>query len=131
MDLLFGLFKKYRELIFYCIIGFSGVFLDFLVFKLLTEHTPLHYQFANIISVSVGITNNFLLNAYFNFKKTDKFFLRFISFYAIGIVGMLLSALGLYIFIELLHYDVVITKAILIVIVALIQFVLNKFITFS
>ena len=67
------------ELVRYCVIGVSGATLDALLFYLLT-HIGIHYQIANLISVSCGIVNNFFLNAFFNFKTKNRLLFRFCSF---------------------------------------------------
>lgn len=122
--------KKFKFFIKYCFIGFAGVFLDLIVFYLLNKKLGVYYQIANIISVSCGITNNFFLNAKYNFKVTDKLFKRFLTFFAIGIIGLLLSSLLLYIFIERFHVEVLLTKVIVIFIVAVTQF-LNLHFSFN
>ncbi len=113
----------------YCIIGASGVALDYLVFYLLYKGFKVHYQYANIFSVSCGILNNFLLNAFLNFKKKDKLFLRFIQFYTVGLIGMAMNALLLYVFVESFHVNVLAAKGINAFVIAIMQYVLNK--TFS
>lgn len=123
------LLRKHKKFIKYCIIGASGVLLDFFIFYLLNKKLSLHYQFANIISVSCGITNNFLLNVFFNFKTKNKLLIRFIIFYAVGVIGILISALLLYIFVDRLFFDVITTKIIILGIVTVVQYTLNK--TFS
>ena len=60
--------KSYKELIVYCIIGGTGATLDFLIYSLLTKEVGIHYQIANIVSVSAGIINNFSL-AMFELSK--------------------------------------------------------------
>lgn len=130
-ELILQYYTKYIHFIKYAVIGVTGVTIDFLVFYLLTEHVGMYYQYANAISVTCGITNNFIWNAIYNFKVKDKILKRFIQFYAVGIFGLLLNALLLFIFIELLDCHVLITKAIVILIVVVIQFFLNTKITFK
>lgn len=130
IKLLLDFAKKYEKFIKYCIIGASGVFLDLTVFYLLNKKLGIYYQFVNIFSVSCGITNNFLLNAFFNFKTRDKLIIRYIQFYAVGLVGIGTSAVLLYIFVEVLNVEVMISKGIIMVIVAVIQYLLNKTFTF-
>ena len=91
----------------------------------------MHYQVANIFSVTIGITNNFFLNAYFNFKVKDKLFNRFIKFYSIGLIGLGISAGILYVLIEMFNFHELASKAIVIVVVSILQFNLNKYITFK
>lgn len=123
--------NKYEHFIKYCIIGVCGVSLDFLIFYILTQKLGIFYQYANIISISCGIMNNFFFNAFWNFKKTEKLFIRFIMFFSIGMLGLLLSAVFLYIFIETLLIPSIIAKGITIIIITMVQFTLNSLITFG
>lgn len=121
--------KRHKNFVIYCIIGVSGVTLDFTVFYLLNLLPGMHYQFANFISVSCGITNNFILNAFFNFKTRDKLLLRFLQFYAVGVVGIIISSFLLNLFIEIIGLKILITKLLIIFIVTIVQYTLNR--TFS
>ena len=126
------LIKKNIDFIKYCLIGCSGAFLDFIIFVFLIKFIGInHYLMGNCISVTVGITNNFFLNAYLNFKTTDKIFLRFISFYFVGIIGLIISLGILYLMVDIYKYNAVFSKIVTIFVITVIQFLLNKFITFK
>ena len=122
---------KHKQFIFYAIIGLSSVLLDYLVFYCLITYFKVSFLNANIISVNVGIINSFLLNSKFNFKTKNNFILRFISFYTIGLLGLLLSSLLLFYFIEIFKIEVIIAKSITIIIVSFLQFIFNLTLTFK
>lgn len=122
--------EKHREFIVYCLIGFSGVCLDFIVYTVLTKHFNIYYQIANAIGVICGICNNFFLNAFFNFRQKDCLFVRFCSFCSVGLLGLGISALLLWFMIDIFDWNKIIAKIVIIFIVTMIQFVLNKYITF-
>ena len=124
-----SLLSKYRELILYGIIGGICATLDFVVFSALKRFIP--YLIANVISVHVGIITSFCLNRKYNFKVEDKFVIRFFSFYLIGLSGLLISESILYYLTEILLIKDLVSKLFSIVIVALYQFLLNKFVTFK
>ena len=65
-----------------------------------------------------------------NDGSKDKTTRRFLSFYAVGLTGLGISELMLYLMVTLGGMNELLCKLISIVVVALIQFVLNKFITF-
>ena len=88
------------------------------------------YLYANIIGVHCGIFASFFLNRHFTFKIKDKTLLRFVSFYAIGLIGLAISSGLLFLFVEKIALNELISKAFTVVIVALIQFLLNKYISF-
>ena len=115
----------------YAIIGCSGAFLDFIIFTILIKYVCLNYLIANIISIGVGITNNFFLNSFFNFKITDNMLTRFISFFSIGMLGLFISEGLLYMFIEKLGLNNILSKLVSIFIITMIQYTLNKLITFK
>ena len=126
-----GILAKYRELIIYCVIGCSGATLDFVVYAAFTRGAGLHYQLANFLSVSFGIVNNFFLNSFFNFRTRDRMLVRFCCFYSIGMFGWVLSAGCLWLFIEKIGLSALVAKFGTIFIVTVVQFLLNKFITFK
>lgn len=123
-------YGEFRQLILYGIIGSFSAFLDFLVYTALVS-MGLFYIHANCISVLVGIGSSFLLNRHYNFKVKDAVFRRFLIFLIIGLAGLLLSNLILYGCIEWMGLDKQVSKLLSIILVALFQFVLNKYITFK
>jgi len=125
------LYNKYRELIKYCIIGCSGALLDFITYTILIKAFGMNYLLANALSVTAGITNNFFLNAYLNFKVTDKLFKRFISFYLVGMLGLVISEILLYLLVDIMSMNSIIAKIITIFVITIVQFILNKTITFK
>ena len=122
------LYFRFRELILYGIIGGSCAALDFGLYTLLGLWIP--YLWANIISVHVGIICSFILNRQYNFKVKDRPAIRFSIFYLVGLSGLGLSELLIYIFATRIGWDYILTKLLTVFIVALFQFVFNKFITF-
>jgi putative flippase GtrA len=124
-------FAKHRHLFVYGLVGICAVCVDFLVYTFFTTRFQLNYQYANIISVHCGIVCSFILNREFNFKVKDKTRKRFLSFYSIGLLGLLISSLLLYLSVDILLLNKSLSKLATIGIVAIIQFLLNKKITFK
>ena len=125
-----AIYKKFRYLILYGLIGGFCAALDFGVYTLLCEFDVMPYLWANVISIHIGIFTSFILNRQINFKVKNKTALRFISFYNVGLVGLGISELMLYLMVTVEEWNELVCKLISIVVVALIQFVLNKYITF-
>jgi putative flippase GtrA len=133
-------------------VGVVGLAIDMGVYYLLVRKLSVHYPFSsfiskmlggnmsvgmldilisNIISSTLAIINNFLLNSYFTFKVTDKKLKRFASFASIAIMGMVISSMLLTLFIGVMKIDDMLSKVFAICIVAAIQFGINKFFTFK
>jgi putative flippase GtrA len=124
-------FYRYKYFILYGVIGVVAATLDFIVFNRIVAYTSCSYIVANIISVHCGVVCSFTLNRQFNFKVKDQPVKRFLTFYVVAMVGLLISSFLLVQFIEKVGLDTKPAKAITILITAVFQFVLNKTITFK
>ncbi len=124
-------FLKNINFIKYGIIGIIGLVVEFIVFFLMLKIVGFHYLIANIFSVAIAITHNFLLNAFFNFKIVDNLFIRFLKYFSFGIIGLVISSGILYILVDLFLLNELISKAIVLSFVVFIQYVLNKKFTFK
>lgn len=122
------LYKKFRNLILYAAIGTISSGLEFGIFAILCH--SISYQWANVIGFHAGIISSFYLNRKYNFKVKDNPVYRFLAFYGIQLIGLLISSLVLMFFIESLGINKLIAKACSILIVALLLFELNNLITF-
>lgn len=124
------LYLKYRNFVLYGIIGGTCAGLDFIVYTILC-YFGCNHLISNIISTHCGIFCSFLLNSYVNFKVSDKLLRRFLSFYTIGLLGLALSEGMLYLMVDMGGVNKIIAKLITVFVVALVQFFMNKFITFK
>lgn len=122
--------RELRYLIVYCCIGFCGVGVDMLLFYMLCGG-GLPYMLANCLSVCSGIIVNFTLNSLFNFRKSDYLLTRFLKFFSVGLIGLGLSSLALYLFIEYWAFHPVLAKVVTIGLVTAFQFISNRLITFK
>ena len=125
------IYKKFRNLILYGIIGCCSSTLDFLLYTLFVSVFGWHYILSNCISVLAGITTSFTLNRNYNFKIKDKTRQRFAVFLSIGLCGMMVSNMLLYLCIDILHWNKIVSKLLSIILVVIFQFILNKYITFK
>ena len=82
------------------------------------------------MSVLGGITTSFILNRNYNFKVKDHVKRRFSIFLTVGLCGLLLSNLILYLCIDIMELNKIISKLLSIVLVVFFQFLLNKYLTF-
>lgn len=130
-DRVIALFNRFRNLILYGIIGGFCAALDFGIYTLLCHFDILPYLWANVISTHIGIFTSFFLNRSLNFKVKDKTPKRFLSFYAVGLIGLGMSSFMLWLMVDKAGWNELVCKLITIVFVSLMQFCLNKYITFK
>ena len=120
--------ESFVQLIKYVLIGFLGLMVDFGVYTILTRF-KMNVELANVISSICG--NNFLWNSYTNFKVHDHLFMRFISYFGVGQITTVFTTVSLFIFVTRLGYSHLIVKVIATFVATLIQFIVNKIITFK
>jgi putative flippase GtrA len=124
------LINTHLNFIKYIFIGVLGFVVDFSLYCFLIRFANLHYQLANVIGAVSGMTHNFTLNYFFNFRITGSFLKRLLAYYLIGILGMGISYIGLYLCIDIFHFSKYLSKPVIIFIVAISLFLLNKKSTF-
>ena len=122
--------KERRSFVVYCVIGVSGVALDYACYFALVNWGGMYYLLANAVSCSLGITNNFLLNSFFNFKTRDRLPARFVSFYGIGLLGLAVSSAMLYGMVSLARMNPNYSKLWTLAVVVVLQYNLNRLISF-
>lgn len=122
---------KHWNFLFYSLIGVSGASLDYLVFFLLHAVAGFDKYWVNALSVTLGISNNFLLNAFLNFQSTNRLARRFLYFYGVGILGLVLSIVLLHIGVDLLQMNAPLVKFLSIFAIVLLQYNINKILAFG
>lgn len=127
-DFFIHIYTKFQYIILYGIIGVCCSLFDLAIFSLLCK--GMSYLVANIISTHCGIFCSFFLNRHFNFKVKDKTRQRFLSFYTVGLLGLGMSEFLLYLFVQKVAMGELLSKLIAVLVVAIVQFLLNKYITF-
>ena len=122
------MFDKY--FVNYLLIGIIASSIDVILFWLFFDIFQEDVSFANAISVSFSALFSFTVNSLYNFKKSDKVFLRLLSFIMVITVGYFA---GLYLILFLINFvgiEAVVSKLISLPVVFLIQYFLNSSISF-
>lgn len=122
--------KSMKNFTLYILIGAAAAVMDYGVFFLAENHIHgINPEFASVIGQAAGFLFSFFFNTFYNFKKTDKLFKRFLSFFTVCLIGMVIST----IIIHLLKtsINVYILKAACLILVSVIQFILNKLFTYK
>lgn len=125
-----SLLVRQRQFLLYCVIGASGVSLDYGIYALLLKTGRLDCQAANAVSYASGTLLSFILNARFNFRRTDKLPWRLACFFGVASLGWLVSAGLLRILIEGYGFNKYYAKIPTLVVVVLLQYNLNRVLSF-
>jgi putative flippase GtrA len=119
-----------RQFLLYCVIGVCGVGLHSLVYFTLVRYAGFHYEAANTIGYNAGTICTFSLNVALNFKTRDRLLVRFLSFYSISLLGWFLSSALLWLLIERAGLGKFESLPATLVLVVLVQYNLNRWISF-
>lgn len=118
-----------KKLLLYGVFGSFCAGIDVISFHFIIGF-GLHYQLANTLGYTLGTLISFLLNRSFTFKVTDAIGYRLSSFLGVAAVGYLFSSAFLFVAIQVYGMDADFTKVASLPFVLVIQFTLNKLITF-
>lgn len=124
------LYFKNKKFIFYAFFGGMGVLTDLSSYTLLVL-ISINYQVANAIGYASGTLVSFFLNRKFTFKVKDKIVKRLLSFFGVATLGYVSSAILLYISVENLNINEFVAKILTLFFVLILQYSLNKKITFK
>jgi putative flippase GtrA len=114
----------------YCLCGGIGVSTDYAMFYLAVTN-GMWYQGANGLGYLAGTLMSFFLNRIFTFGMRDRMLQRLAMFLAIAGTGFAASALLLWLLVQLAHLDPRIAKLATLPVVVVLQFSLNRRITFN
>ncbi len=114
----------------YLFIGGFAASIDVGIFIFLHELIEIKSLISHSISVPISAIFSFSANAYFNFKKSDLLFYRFISFSIVIGTGYLLGILIIFLIDNVLQLGGTIGKLVSLPFVVTLQFYLNSKITF-
>ncbi len=115
----------------YCLIGFSGMIIDFGVTYLFKEIIRINKFVANAIGFVVAATYNYYLNRVWTFHSHNPdVAIEYSKFLIISIIGLLINTIFLWVFNNKIRLNFYVAKFIAIVIVTIWNFFANLLYTF-
>lgn len=117
----------------YTFVGGVAFIVDFGTLALLTEVFKMHYLLSAGIAFILGLTVNYILSIswVFNSRTVDNRLLEFVYFSVIGLIGLGLNELFLWILTDLFAIYYLLSKIITTIIVYFWNFFARKFILFN
>jgi len=119
-----------RQFLLYCLCGGLGVSSDYAVFYVAVT-AGLWYQGANLLGYVAGTLVSFALNRVLTFGMRDRVMQRLAMFLGVASVGFGASALMLWLLVQQLHVDPRLAKLLTLPMVVVLQFTLNRRLTFN
>ena len=119
-----------RNLALYAVFGAAGAAVDLGVFALVYRGWHVDKNVAAATSSFWATTLTFLLNARINFRQWNRLLVRYVLYLAVAVIGISVTILTFYIFVDLVHYPVLLVKVGSLGLVFIVQFTLNRLVTF-
>lgn len=115
----------------YAIVGGISFAVDAICLYLL-ERIGLYYLISAIIGFIIGLILNYLLSKRFVFtEKSQSRIKEFIAYASIGAVGLLLTELFLYVFVDFIDLNLILSKIIAAAIVLIWNYAARKFLLYN
>jgi len=120
------------KLIKFCVVGFSGVFVDFSTTWLLKEKVGINKYVANSTGFLVAATSNYFFNRVWTFhSQNPEIATEYFSFFGISLIGLGINNLILYLLTEKWKLNFYLSKLFAIGVVTIWNFVMNYLVTFK
>ena len=115
----------------FCVVGFTGMIIDFGTTWLLKEKVKINKYAANSSGFILAASSNYMLNRIWTFKSIDpRIAEQYGMFVFISVIGLGINNLIIYILHGRLKYNFYFSKLFAIVIVTIWNFIMNMLITF-
>lgn len=132
MKKIIDLYKKYEEVINYLIVGGMTTLVSIGVYALFTKCFHINYMIANVISWIISVLFAYITNRIFVFKsKNDNILIEIYQFFKYRIFSFLIEIFLMYVFVELINIDDMISKVIVQIIVIILNYVFSKLFVFK
>ena len=127
-----NLYKKYKEIINYLIFGGLTTVVSIVTYALFAKVFYIDYLISNVLSWVLAVLFAYITNKIFVFEsKSKKNVKEITSFFFFRIISLVIEMIILYIFVDMLHIDDLITKIIAQVIVIVANYVFSKVFVFK
>lgn len=115
----------------FCVIGFSGMLIDFGTTWLLKEKVRINKYVANSIGFILAASSNYIWNRFWTFRSENEHVVtEYLSFIIISVAGLGINNLVIYLLHGRMKLNFYISKLIAIGIVTIWNFIMNYLITF-
>ena len=129
---LFVLYKKYKEIINYLIFGGLTTLISIITYALFAKVFHIDYLISNVLSWVLAVLFAYITNKIFVFEsKSKKNIKEITSFFFFRIVSLIMEMIILYVFVDMLHIDDLVTKIIAQIIVIVSNYIFSKVFVFK
>ncbi|MCX6247124.1 MAG: GtrA family protein [Bacteroidetes bacterium] len=116
----------------FCLVGFSGIFVDFGTTYFFKEVLKVQKYVANAIGFSLAATSNYILNRVWTFESHNpQVFQEFSRFFVIALIGLGINSAIIWLMNGKFKINFYLSKLVATLIVTLWNFLINAYFTFA
>jgi putative flippase GtrA len=116
----------------FCLIGFSGMGIDFFTTWILKEKVRINKYFANSAGFILAATSNYAWNRYWTFHSVNKMIvIEYFSFISISLFGLAINCLIIFLLNDKWKINFYISKLLAVGVVTSWNFIINYLVTFK
>ena len=124
--------EVFFKFIRFCVVGFSGLLIDYSLTYVGKEKMKMNKYVANGIGFLCAATTNFLLNQYWTFEdKNPDDFIQFSQYLSIALIGLGINTLVIYLLVNKKDMNFYLAKLIAIGVAIIWNFTANYNLTFA
>ncbi len=122
----------FLQFIKFCVVGGTGVVVDFGITFLFKEKMKLNKYIANSLGFMAAASTNYLLNRWWTFRSHDpEVAQQYVQFVGISAIGLILNNIIIYLLNDKARLNFYLSKLIAIGLVTLWNFFMNYYFTFT
>ena len=122
----------FLKFIKFCLVGFSGVFVDFGITFLFKEILKIQKYVANAIGFITAATTNYIMNRLWTFESHNpNVALEFTRYFLIALIGLGINSLIIWAMSGKLKVNFYVSKLVATVVVTVWNFLINAYYTFA
>ena len=122
----------FLQFIKFCVVGGTGVVVDFGITFLFKEKLQLNKYIANSLGFMAAASTNYLLNRWWTFRSHDpEVAQQYVQFVGISAIGLILNNIIIYLLNDKARLNFYLSKLIAIGLVTLWNFFMNYYFTFT
>lgn len=115
----------------FCVVGFSGVFIDFGITFLCKEKVRLNKYLSNTAGFVTAATSNYILNRIWTFQSSnEQVATEYGTFMLVSVIGLGINSLVLYLLNEKMRWNFYVSKIFAIGVTTIWNFLANMVFTF-
>lgn len=120
-----------QQFVKFCVVGGSGVLVDFGVTYVCKEWIRLNKYLANSLGFAIAATSNYLLNRLWTFHSHNNIPVEYLKFVGISVLGLGINNAVIYLLTDKLRWNFYFSKLFAIGMVTIWNFFMNYYFTFT